>query len=175
MINIHDIDGIAILYEEMIITSFNFLESELNMHRGKVRISNRNDLRDITVSVRFESVSHRLDITWGIYQNGIGILIYNKSCLEKSTIHNKNCFVYFEPFVEFLTNGKEKPIIPQIYPKMSTGRIIKVMDARKKIFETSLALIIERLAKKFRMNYEIIFSKDIVSFTEFSKWFAEHQ
>jgi hypothetical protein len=175
MDNIYDIEGKARLFEEIVISTFNFLESELNMHRRKLRISNRNDLRDAAVSIRFESSSHRFEIAWGIGQDGLGILIYNKSCLETSTIYNKNCFVYFEPFLEFLTNGEAEPIVPQIYPKMSTNKIIKTMNERKKLFETSLAELIERLANKFKANFETIISKDITSYKEFHKWMDEHQ
>jgi predicted CopG family antitoxin len=55
------------------------------------------------------------------------------------------------------------------------NRLIKVMDERNKLFETLFSDVIERLAKKFKANYEIICSKDIDSFTKFHKWFAEHK
>ena len=175
MDKICDIECKAKSFEEMVVSSFDFLETEFEMHRGDLRISNRNDPREVTIKIRFESTTHRFDITWEIGQNGIGILIWNKKCLERHTVYNKNCFTYFEPFLEFLTNGKEKSIVPQVYPKMSMNKLVKVMEQRKQLFESPLTNIIDRLAIKLKANYKVIISKDIASFKEFHKWMDEHR
>ena len=169
-----NIDDKAQLFQERVIESFSFLEDEFNMKKGRLRLLNQNDPREVTAKIRYESESHRIDIGWGIGENGIGILIWNKSSHENSSLPKNKNFVFFEPFLEFLTNGEEKPIIPQVYPKMSVAKIMKAMDEREQLFKTPLADIVTRLAKKLKVNYELVLSKDIRTFIEFHEWMVDH-
>ena len=95
------------------------------MNKGNTRILNRKDPREITVVIRYKSEDHQIDIGWGISEKAIGILIWNKNCYNNSSI-DKKIYIYFEPFIEFFTNGKDKPIIPQMYPKMSVKKLAAI-------------------------------------------------
>lgn len=175
MITTNDLNQRIIKFEHLVISSFSFLENAHKMRRGPVRISNRNDPRDVTAKIRFESESHRFDVTWAIGQNGLGIMIWNKSCLEKFTVLKSDCSIYFESFIEYLTNGGEKPIVPQVYPKMSTKKLIQIMDERKQLLALFFDDTISKLANKLELNLNLIVSKDMVTFTEYHKWLSDHQ
>lgn len=172
MSHINNVSEKAHFFEGLVIESFGFLENEFNMSRGKVRILNPKDPREVTARIRYESDSHRIDVGWGISENGIGILIWSKLCRDDMSIPKDKCYVYFEPFVEYLTNGFEKPISPQVYPKMSVSKILKIMDERRKLFELPLPEIVRRLAIKMKSNFELILSKDIKAYIEFHEWLA---
>jgi hypothetical protein len=161
-------------FEKTVRKSFEFLEKEFGMYKGNARILNRKDPREITVVIRYKSEDYQIDIGWGISEKAIGILIWNKHYHTSSSI-DKKIYIYFEPFIEFLTNGKDKPIIPQIYPKMSVKKIAAIMDERKQLFELPLCEIIDKLAEKLKLYYEKIITLDCNLFLEFQHWFNQHQ
>lgn len=163
------------IFESFVISAFSFLENDYKMSHKPVRISNRNDPREITASIRYESESHNFDITWAIGQNGLGILIRNKACLDKYTVLKSNSYAYFESFIEYLTNGNDKPIVPQVYPKMSTKSLIEVMEIRKNLLETSFSETINKLAEKLKLYFMTLLSKNIDTFVEYHKWMSVHQ
>lgn len=169
-----DLDSTAILFENLVTSAFDFLENLYKMRRNSVRVINKNDPMEVAVKVRFESETHRFDITWAISQYGLGILIWDKTCIEASTVYNKNCSAYFEPLLEFLTNGSEKPIIPQIFPKMPTKKVIEVVEERKRLFDVPLAEIIDKLAAKLKKYQEVITLLNHCNFEKYNKWFNDY-
>ena len=171
----NNLDDKSHSFEKMVSSSFNFLEQNHEMKRGRVRISNRRDPRDVTFQIRYESKKYRFDIGWGIGNNGFGIVVKNKLFIEKNILASKECSVHFEPFVEFLTNGSVKPIVPQVYPKMSVSKLCNVADEREELFEQPLVTLIDRLAEKLKANYTNVTSQDPIVFVEFHRWMASHR
>jgi hypothetical protein len=163
------------LFEKVTSSSFLFLENDYGMRRGNVRITNRRDPRGITIRIRYESDKNRIDIGWGINEDGLGILIWDKSLANDAAKTGQKSFVYFEPFVEFVTKGADMPIVPQVYPGMSVNRICEVVEDRNKLFKSSFGKLVERLAEKLRKYLSDIVSEDSCVFDEFHQWMTHHK
>jgi len=170
-----DIDRKASLFGQLVTTSFAFLERDHGMKRAAPRVSNRNEARDLVITVRYDSEEFRLDIAWGAEENALGILIWRKDEAGNSQFDSKKRFVYFEPFVEYLSGGSETPIIPPIFPGMSVTNMCRVMEERQDLFRSPLSELVDRLANRLRTHLPDIMRREASDFENFHKWFARHR
>ena len=157
-------------FEGYVINNFKFLKDKYGMKKRKLRLINKNDNRDLAFSIRYESNDLRLDIGWNIYENNIGIIVKNLKYFDVC----KGSF-YFEPFIEYITQGKGITIVPQIYPGMSISKILRVIDKRNELFSNSIEEILISLAVKLNNNIPYLLSCDENSFQNFQSWYMKHQ
>lgn len=124
-----DIDQAAVLFERYVRNYFGFLTSEYGMEFGRGKVMDRHDPRDMYIRVRCESQQMRLDFAWNLLGQ-LQIMIRNRQ-IPRGKPHA----LYFETFVEFLTNGREKPIVPLVpSPKKAVSRE-QVEDVLRKLAE----------------------------------------
>ncbi|MES2058224.1 MAG: hypothetical protein V4564_19975 [Pseudomonadota bacterium] len=132
-------------FEEIIRRSFEFLYRPGILPHG-TRKSGGSDPRDSSIVSRFTNEDLQLEIGWSNIELSLAILIkYNIPKLSS----NKR-FVYFEPFIEFITNGEQIPLVPYISEKMSVRNIEDVISMRRSIFAKGLEDVTVQLGYKLQ-------------------------
>lgn len=157
-------------FEETVDSHFNYLEIEYGMKRHPVRIRDGKSQLDIAIIVRYESATHRLDIGWGINEQGIGILIWLKP--QQDSVCKE--YIYLEPFIEYATQGAVLPVVPQVYPGMSIAKIEKLMKERKTLFSSSLGDIVLQISERIKKYLPIVLQKKSEDYQAFHDWFIKH-
>jgi hypothetical protein len=133
-------------FEELVTSSFGFVESEAQMTFGGVRASGGTDPRDAALVARYTGSDFRFDVGWSEHELSLAVLInFGQLDVPRAERH-----VYFEPFVEYLTNGEDQAIVPYIAEGMSIKRIEAVMDQRQAALRDGLSPVIERVGKKLQ-------------------------
>lgn len=153
-------------FEKSAIYNFIFLEENYGFSYIGVAAA-QEDPRDSYVSARYRLGDLRVDIVWNPVAMSLGILIK----LNMGNLSGKERYIYFEPFVEFISKGLVEPIVPQIYPCMSLGEIKKSMAQRAKCFENGVPHIIESLAKKFKGYYCLLEVVPITVIRQYHAWY----
>jgi hypothetical protein len=87
---------------------FGFLETDEGMKRGSVYASGGNDPRDAHLVVRFSRQGLMIDVAWKENEKALVLNVY----FGRDDLSPRERHVYFEPFIEYLTSGREKAIIP---------------------------------------------------------------
>jgi hypothetical protein len=133
---------------EEIVRSFAFL-SEAGMNDRGVRGIGSGG-RGSGLVARYEAPVMRLEIGWSEFELALGIMLkYNLSELP-----DEQRYVFFEPFVEFLTEGREGAIVPFVSDNMSSAALGRVMGDREAVFADGLAPVAERLAAKLKRYFD---------------------
>lgn len=122
---------------------------------------------DSYVTIKYRNGTHRLDIAWAPVEMSLGILLR----VEKVGLSRREQSIYSEPYIEFITQGRVAPLVPQIYPRMSIGSIRKAMDARARLFAGGLGGVVERLAHRFRTHYPEICDASLDTIRAYHRWY----
>ncbi|MEE9354005.1 MAG: hypothetical protein V3U75_00290 [Methylococcaceae bacterium] len=155
-----------ISFERIILDNFSFLETDYGFRFTGIREIN-NSPHDQGVVARYSHEKTRIEIGCSTMEGSLTVLIKTKiDGLARAERH-----LYFEPFVEFYSSGKIKPIVPQLYPGMSVRRIEEAMEQREKCFKDGLVGVVEILAKKFSEYFSLIDSASVETIKQYHKWY----
>ena len=154
-------------FEEIIKKEFVFLEKSYEFIYSGLNCVDE-DPRDSFVAAKYRRFERRIDIVWNSFAMSLGILI-KQDHLEQ--LKRRESFIYFEPFIEYMSCGSVKPIIPQIYPKMSVGKIEKTILARKKCFKNGVEPVIPSLAKRLIENYDAVNLPTLEQVRKYHEWY----
>jgi len=132
-------------FEKEVIRCFDFLPG---MERGKVRVSGGGDPRDSVLVVRFSGDDLRIDIGWKENESALILTV----CFDRDELARQERHVYFEPFVEFLSDGNENAIVPYITEGMGIRQIEAVMEQRQSVFRDGLPPVIEKVGRKLQSH-----------------------
>lgn len=154
------------MFNEYVHSYFSFLDSDYGMQIGDAKIFDRESPTDAYIRIRCKSEFIVMDIAWGIVY-GLQICIRNKNIADK-----KRNYVYFEPFIEFLTNEKEQPIIPFITGREKNSKTNKLFGEYEKLMrdEQSFKVVLEKLANKLKTYYEAILKCEASRYYDFHEY-----
>ena len=147
--------------------SFEFLEKEFGFTFSGLRVINNGSLRDSGVVAKYRSNQIRIDIGWSPAEFSLSILLR----LEDARLTRKERYIYFEPFIEFISNGVMHPIIPQIYHGMSVAKIDEAIEKRKDLFAKGSADAVDLLAKRLHDHFTEIQSTAIDVIRKYHEWY----
>ena len=133
-------------FEEMVVLSFGFVEAEAGMIFGSVEKSGGRDSRDAALIARYSGQDFRFDVGWSEYELSLCVLIYFKQL----NVPRGERYVYFEPFVEYLTDGDDKAIVPYVTESMSIKKIESTIEQRQVVFCDGLLPVIKKVWRKFQ-------------------------
>ena len=157
-------------FEKQVTGRFAFLESEYGFEYAWTKAQN-DDPRDSCIVGRFQKADCRIDIAWNATAMSLGALIR----LNRNGLTGNVRYVYFEPFVEFSTEGAISPVIPQIYPKMSISQIEKVMRRREILFSSDgLENALAELAIRMEKHFATVFAATVDQIQKYHRWY-EHR
>ncbi len=131
-------------FEKVVTDNFGFLERDYEFKFTGIHEVNDGP-RDQGVIARYSQNEVRIEIGWSATEGSLAVLVKTNS----EGLARAEKYVYFEPFVEYASSGKINPIVPQIYPGMSVGRIEKAMMQREKCFQDGVAGVVKILASRF--------------------------
>lgn len=158
---------------------FKFLETDYGLIKGKLKKYNFNEPRDALVSIRYRGNPVDVEIGWGIGSASIGITLRDNNYLvsQKREALKTNLkpikVVDFETAVEYLTNGKEKPIIPEISKNISFEEIKRNADKRQQLINQSMEDIVKHLAEKLKKYGDGIIKGNTDQFPEVDKYYTK--
>ncbi len=159
-----------ISFEKAVVGNFSFLETEHGFRFTGVREVNDGP-RDQGVVARYSREDTKIEIGFSSTEGSLIVLIKTNA----AGLSRTERYFYFEPFVEFTSGGKAKPIVPQIYPGMSVRRIEDAMEQRSKCFEKGVVGVVEDLAKKFSEYYPIIESVSVETIKQYHRWYLSRE
>jgi hypothetical protein len=137
----------AALFESALHRPFAFLVEEHAMEFSGIRTIGDGDPRDSALVARYRNDASRVEIAWSKAQDSVTVSMR----LGDASLPSANRHVYLEPFVEFVTQGREASLVPPIYPRMSEAAIVEAMAKRRELFESvPLESVLLQLAHKLR-------------------------
>ncbi|MEZ5959959.1 MAG: hypothetical protein R3C30_05960 [Hyphomonadaceae bacterium] len=129
-------------FDQLISRHFAFLETRgFAVHEAR-RVDA--EMHDAGVAKRYESPDLRLDIGWSAFEQSLSILLK----FDRPQLPGQLRRAYFEPLVEFLSDGVDAPIVPQVRHRMDETELMRLMEQRSFIFESGLEPVAARLAEK---------------------------
>ncbi len=154
-------------FESFVREGFSFLECEYGMDFSGVREVGRDDPRESGLVASYRKDGIKVDVAWSEVQNSVIILIH----LANEDIPRKVRYIYLESFIEFSSNGVERSIVAQIYPRMSQAGILRAMRERDDLFrEITLPGVIDFLSEKLRRHYDEIISPSPEKVIKYHEW-----
>lgn len=154
------------VFEEVVSKHFSFMEADLNLQFVGVTIFD-SDPRDSYMVAKFQHDAFRVDVAWNPVAMSLSVLI----CIENDDLRRREKYLYFEPFIEFTSNGDTIPIVPQIYPGMSVRKIEKAMELRQNLFADGIEGSICLLASKLKEHLSSIRSCNAKTVREYQAWY----
>ena len=159
------------LFGDEVRFSFEFLESIYSMKFVGVK-EKIGDPRDTIISAHYQGDTCRLDVAWNEQELSLNILIY----LNRDDLPNDFKYIYLDSYIEFISNGKEKNIIPQIFAHMKTRNILKVMKKREKIFkDEKFVNLLTMLALRLKKYFIEIMNAPKETIQSYQKWMQEER
>jgi hypothetical protein len=153
-------------FEASIESDFRFLKADYGFEcRGVRRVDE--DPRDSYLLARFARDEERIDIAWNEMAMSLSILVR----LNNDELGRRERYVYFEPFIEFVSKGKVLPIAPQLFPKMTMKSIEAVMRQRSDAFKEGISSRMALLAEKLREYIETIRTSSTETIRGYHEWY----
>lgn len=152
-------------FEQLIKENFGFVE-KLQMSFEGVRCSGGSDPRDAALVARYSGPYFRFDIGWNKFDLSLSILIK----FAHLTLPKNDSYVYLEPFIEFVTQGKVRAIVPYITEGMSIRKIEDVVEKRNLLFAQGLDPVIKALGEKMKEHFGILTSISQQQIEDYHKW-----
>jgi hypothetical protein len=164
-----DYDGNSKQFEAAVTRSFRFLEQEHKMRRMPVRLQDRNSPRDAFAVIRYEGPYAAIDVCWTFSTYAVTVIARVRDQAGRIASSNPAYYVYFEPFIDFVSNGAVKPVIP--YPAdYAINALPRVIDRRKLLLQEEFESTIDQLAERVKTYGTNILDGDNTRFVEFHKW-----
>jgi len=154
-------------FEAEVKKHFSFLETEFAMAFSGVR-EMTGDPRDNGILASYNNDQLRAQIGWSEAELSLIVTIR----LKRADVLREKRWIYFEPFIEFVTKGACCPIVPQIYYRMSGRATAMAVKERSVLFRNGTSEVLVAVAQRLRshLNDVIEASSDVI--IEFHKWFA---
>jgi len=139
-------------YFQFLVTDHGFI------YRGVMHVDE--DPRDSYYLARFNKGEERIEVCWSDLEKMLSIMFK----LANKGLERRECFVYFEPFIEFVSEETLTPIVPQYYKRMTMRQTNSVMRQRDRLFGGGVETILKRLAERLQSNVNLVrcSSPDIV-------------
>lgn len=153
-------------FESAIGKHFDFLRMKYGFSCKGIRFVE--DPQDSYVFARFTNGDGRIDVAWNEGSQSLSILL--RLCNDQ--LERKERYVYFEPFVEFMTKGQVLPLAPQIYPLMSLNAIESVMRQRNEIFKDGFVGPLVSLSQKLDEYLGAIQTASVGMIREYQRWYS---
>jgi len=131
-----------------------------------VRRSGGTDPRDASLVARYSGSESRFDVGWSEFELSLSVLI-KYTCGRWS---NRESYVYLEPFVEYLTRGQEKAIVPYATERMSLRRMGVLMEQRKMLFLHGLDPVMRAVGQKMQANFGCLMSVSQEQVLGYHEW-----
>lgn len=153
-------------FEDGVKKYFDFLVKKQGMALKSVRRSQSKYPQDQAWTASFSRNDLRVELGWNPFEGSLAVLIrYSLDDLSRT-----DRYVYLEPFVEFLSEGKESPIVPYVRDGLSQSQLLKLMDARNEVFKNGLSPVLEAIAQKLMNYFEFIESATTESIMNYHDW-----
>jgi hypothetical protein len=146
--------------------TFAFLEPEFGMAFSGLR-ETRGDPRDRAIIATYDNDSACVQIAWGEMELGLVISIQRRD----RSIPKKLRWIYFEPFVEYLTDGKTPPIVPQVYYWMPMRALTSTMRKRRELFSDHANEALAQLAARLRTYLNDVLHAKRDTLVGYHSWF----
>ncbi|MFN5706826.1 MAG: hypothetical protein ACK6DS_09865 [Planctomycetota bacterium] len=153
-------------FEASVENDFRFLKADYGFECSGVR-SVDEDPRDSYLLARFARDHERIDVAWNEVAMSLSILVR----LNNDELGRRERYVYFEPFIEFLSKGKVLPIAPQLFPKMTMRSIEAVMRQRSDAFKEGISSRMASLAEKLREYLATIRTSSTETIRAYHSWY----
>lgn len=155
------------LFDRVVENHFGFVGDLGGIARGSRHVGGA-DPRDAALTSRFVGPDWQLEIGWSSFELSLAILVK----LDRPGISGSDRYLFFEPFVELLTAGRERAIVPYITENMSIRNIEDVMDRRRSVFAHGLEPVVESLGKKLKSFLPRILSASIDDVRAYHVWIS---
>jgi hypothetical protein len=153
-------------FEASMEKDFGFLKAEHGYDSCSVR-SIDDDPRDAYLLARFTKEDMKIDIAWNEMAKSLSILIR----LANVELGRNERYVYFEPFIEFLSKGQVLPIAPQLFPRMTMKSTESVMRQRNEVFQEGIASTLVSLSQKLREYLGTVQSASTETIRAYHSWY----
>jgi len=157
-----DIDA----FEAAVRKQFAFLEQDFNLRYSGLEIDEEHP-RDTGMVARYSQDDFRVSIAWAPFEMSLSVLIR----LSNAGLGRRERYVYLEPFIEFVTNGAVRPVVPQIYPGMSIRKIEEAMELRSRLFENSIGQTLETVSSRLKTYYMTIRDASADDVRQYHQWY----
>lgn len=155
-------------FEKLVRENFDFLQDTPRMKFSGVRSIGGDDPRDAGLVARYSRDDLRVDVGWSKLQSSLTVSLK----FEDADIPRKLRHLYFEPFIEFFTQGKDRAIVPYIREGMSIKKILSVSTEREKVFQDGLPAVIKAVGRKLRLYFNQIESVPVDLIGKYHDWIA---
>jgi hypothetical protein len=169
----NEIDGVARDFEDLVQRYFSFLEEGDYAMARSSWVSQRGSPRDATANLRYQNAATAVDIGYALGELNLGILVRKKGPDGQVVSREPSSFAYFEPYVEYITGGSVKPVVPTSYPRDSTSRVATIAELRKKMLSGSMEQIVSDLAKRFEQYGKDVMTAGPSSFESFHAYYRK--
>jgi hypothetical protein len=158
-------------FHDLVRERFSFLEFEGGMSFCGVREVGDADPREtgLVAGYRAADGGIRVDIGWSEVQKSVTVLVH----LVNPELHRRVRFLYLDSFVEFISNGRDKSIVAQIYPHMSESEILNTMRKRELLFEQkSLSDVLSQMSERLHKYFADIVDLPADTARNYHAWMA---
>lgn len=132
-------------FETEVRRSFGFLERDERMKQGAVSAEDDSHPRDAYLTVRFSRQDLIIDVHWLKAEKLLAIGVEFK----RDDLPPKERCVPFEDFVEYLSDGRQKAIIPRYGHGVHLATVTR---RRNRAFAEGLPAVMAALASKLKAN-----------------------
>lgn len=153
-------------FEVRVRDAFPFLEDIGQMKFVGVRVAGGNDPRDSSLVARYVGDHLRLEVGWNEMERSLAVLLR----FEREDLGRIERYVYFEPFVEFLTKGQTKAIVPYVREGMSITQLKVIMDGRTRVFNEGFTQVIKELGAKMNSFFSRIKTASSEDIRRYHAW-----
>ncbi len=165
-----DVDSKAKQFASAVIAHFSFLESQYAMKRIDVRVVDRGSAQDEGAVVRYLSDNVAVDICWGFAELVISIMIRYPSPTGRLSSNDPLKYLYFEPYVEFITQGELTPIVPQVPRTLSKSGFESVLEARESLLDGGIKGVLEKISSRLQNYGHVVLKGEVEDLREFHEW-----
>jgi hypothetical protein len=124
--------------------------------------------RDSGLAARYEAPGLRLEIGWSKYELSLAVLLK----FNFDEMPEEQRYVYFEPFVEFLTGGRDTAIVPYVTDNMRAGSIERVIAECEAVFADGLEAVAQRLGEKLRQRLDLVRAASSEQIRAYHDWIS---
>lgn len=110
------------------------------------------DVRDHALVARYARADMQVDIGWNVGEVSIGVLLK----YERSDLAKRDRYVYVEPLLECLSEGRTRAIVPYVRPGMNVRELGRIATERAFLFANGPDSVIAALAQKIRLVWRQI-------------------
>lgn len=162
-----NIKDLGVYFESLVRERFSFLEYERGMNFSGTKEVGEGDPRESGLVASYRKDRIKIDIGWSQVQISVIVLIH----LADEGIPRGIRYLYLDSFIEFSSDGVEKGVVAQIYPRMSQAGILKAMRERSALFrEITFPGVVDLLSESLRRHYDEVVSPSPGEVVKYHEW-----